>query len=165
MWLVRPGISLTTRQWTSSCGGGRHTKEVVAGLQRRHCCSGTSSSSSYQLRSASSAQPAAQHTSRIRCSTERSAGAGAKPVSGRELCRWATSGGRRYRSTRPGARGEEQERGALLRRMARYIEEDPDAADKLGRVVSASGRLIRKQRPVAGLLCRVRERACEEKEP
>ena len=38
------------------------------------------------------------------------------------------------------------ERGALLRRMARYIEEDPNAADKLGKVVSTSCRPVRTRR-------------------
>lgn len=82
---------------------------------------------------------AAQHSTRIR-SGRRFVVEGPRSIGVIGSYRWngnistSRGQGRRYRSTQPAP----ADRGALLRRMARYIEEDPGAAEKLGKAVSTS---------------------------
>ncbi|CAM9687569.1 unnamed protein product [Ectocarpus fasciculatus] len=157
MWLAQPRLALTRRRWPSPSRWLLGNELVVAQqTQQRNQQHQLQSRIVSQLRASSSTTAAAASTcggSRIHCS--RTLGAVvSSPAAGAGPSRWLTARGRRRRSSAPEGeatakaapqhRGEQnadaaaaldQDRGALLRRVARYIEEDPGAADKLGKAM------------------------------
>lgn len=150
MWLAQPRLTLTRRRWASSSRLLLGNELMVAPKTQHNHQHQLQSKIVSQLRASSSATAASPWGgSRIHCSR-----------TGSGLSRWATARGRRRRSSAPGGeataeaaphRGEQQnapaaaldqDGGALLRRVARYIEEDPGAADKLGKTVSNFSLLV-----------------------
>lgn len=163
MWLAQPRLALTRRRLPSPSRWLLGNELVVAQqTQQRNQQHQLQSRIVSQLRASSSATAAAASTcggSRIHCS--RTLGAVSSLAAGEGPSRWLTARGRRRRSSAPEGeataraapqhRGEQnadaaaaldQDRGALLRRVARYIEEDPGAADKLGKAVSNFSMLV-----------------------
>lgn len=165
MWLGQPRTALTRRQWCSPSrvffakdfqvaqqGAATFCRQQH---QQRHQCSKIVS----QLRGASSSSAigtAHGGCIRIRCPlARRSLGSSASSAAGRESSRWLVARGRRHRSSKAAEEGAaagqgeqraakelEKDGAALMRRMARYIEEDPGAADKLGKAVSPSSAIV-----------------------
>ncbi|CAB1097596.1 unnamed protein product [Ectocarpus sp. CCAP 1310/34] len=162
MWLAQPRIALTRRRWASSSSLLLCNELVVAPHTQRNHQHQLQSKIVSHLRASSSATAASTcGGSRIHCS--RTLGAVSSPAAGSGSSRWATARGRRRRSSAPGreataevapqhrgaqrnapAAALDQDGGALLRRVARYIEEDPGAADKLGKAMDeGSGRRLK----------------------
>lgn len=149
MWLAQPRLALARCRWARSPRFLLGNELVGAPKTRHNHQHQLQSNIISQLRASSSAT--AGDGGRIHRS--RTLGAVSSPAAGAGPSRWVTARGRRRRSSAPGGeaaeaapqhRGEQkaaaaaldQDGGALLRRVARYIEEDPGAADKLGKAVS-----------------------------
>jgi len=132
---LKKEVRSTSRMWFLNPRGanplrsGLLATELASHQQRQQC----------SKRGRSLSVSAAQHSTRIR-SGRRFVVEGPRSIGVIGSYRWngnistSRGQGRRYRSTQPAP----ADRGALLRRMARYIEEDPGAADKLGKAVSTS---------------------------